>query len=159
MGKEVFDFGIIAISSEKVVLAPNNQTSLWMTFLLSKKILFTFSVRITDLSKKDARIRSKENTSTYNFSQKLCSLVLIYLVYTRVGSGFAWPPAHGVLVQVVGRVWYKEWQGMVWGVTGFGTRSTRAGTRYVRVWYKAIHSVVQSVTVFGTRCDRVGYKV
>ena len=84
-----------------------------MTFLLSKKILFTFSVRITDLSKKDARIRSKENTSTYNFSQKLCILVLIYLVYTLVGSGFARPPACGVLVQVVGRVWYKEWQGMV----------------------------------------------
>ena len=33
--------------------------------------------------------------------------------YTRVGLGFAQPPARGVLVQGVGRVWYKMYQGLV----------------------------------------------
>ena len=50
-------------------------------------------------------------------------------VKTRVGPGFARHRARGVPVQGVGRVWYKVWQGLVQGVTGFGTM-------YDRVWYK-----------------------
>ena len=58
---------------------------------------------------------------------------------------FARPPASGVPVQGVGRVWYK-----VWPVSGI---------RSDKVWYKVWQSLVKDVTGFGTRCQKVWYKV
>ena len=78
---------------------------------------------------------------------------------TRMGLGFAQPPARDVLVQGVARtgtrcyrVWYKVWQGLVQGVIGFGTRCDS-------VWYKVWQGLVQGVIGFGTRRDKVWYKV
>ena len=53
--------------------------------------------------------------------------------------------SRGVLVQGVGRVWYK-----VWPVSG---------TRCDKVWYEVWQSLVQGVKGFGKRCDKVWYMV
>ena len=70
---------------------------------------------------------------------------------TRMGPGFARPPARGVLAGSgtrCGRVWHKVLQGLVQGVAGSGTRCSR-------VWYKVFLGLVQGVTRSGTRCDHM----
>ena len=86
--------------------------------VLSMMSLYPWSVG-RNISEIIRVVDSLQLTRLYKNSVSIAFLI----VYTRVA------PARRVLVQGVGRVWYKVCKSMVQGVT-------KSGTRCYKVWYK-----------------------